>query len=79
MALVATVPTDSPPQDSGVNAESSGSQKEKSDSPSQKAGQVGKSDSHSFENKPTTKEKQRTQILQKTEERQEKTKRKAVI
>ena len=42
VALVATVPTDSPPQDSGVNAESSGSQKEKSDSPSQKAGQVEK-------------------------------------
>ena len=51
--------TDSTPQDNGVNLVSSGSEKEKNDSPSQKASQVSESSSRSFEDKLAKEEEKR--------------------
>ena len=75
----AAVLTDSTPQDNGVNLVSSGSQKEKSDSPTQNTSQVGKSGNYSLENKLAREEEKRLLKLQKIEERQEKAKKKANI
>ena len=75
----AAVLTDSTPQDNGVNLVSSGSQKEKSDSPTQNTSQVGKSGNYSLENKLAREEEKRLLKLQKVEERQEKAKKKANI
>ena len=71
--------TDSTPQDNGVNLVSSGSQKEKSDRPTQNTNQVGKSGNYSLENKLAREEEKRLLKLQKVEERQEKAKKKANI
>ena len=75
----AAVLTDSTPQDNGLNLVSSGSQKEKSDSPTQNTSQVGKSSNYSLENKLAREEEKRLLKLQKVEERQEKAKKKANI
>ena len=73
-APIAAVLTDSTPQDNGVNLVSSGSPKEKSDSPTQNTSQVGKSGNYSLENKLAREEEKRLLKLQKVEERQEKAK-----
>ena len=75
----AAVLTDSTPQDNGVNLVSSGSQKEKSDSPTQNTIQVGKSGNYSLGNRLAREEENRLLKLQKVEERQEMAKNKANI
>ena len=75
----AAVLTDSNPQDNGVNLVSSGSQKEKIDSPTQNTSQVGKSGNYSLANMLAREEEKRLLKLHKVEERQEKAKKKANI